>query len=259
MSKESMLMFVCSHEGSLDSERYFEKALSKFWKDCPYKIYLANNSKNSKYTGNYTLIRSQQSDWTNETYNQINILKNLYPKCSHVFLMLDDFVLGSKVITSEILRIHNLAKKEDLNYVQLTKVEGSFFSSFFLKKDLNSLCKIPENHPYYSSLHPAIWKIDHLLKLLKSPESIWKFEEQVGQYNHMSVDKTLIHYKHIVEKGEWDTSAESWCTKKLGFFDKGERQTIKYSPGAKIRLLISKILFLFFGYSVFRLRKKLNF
>lgn len=80
----------------------------------------------------------------------------------------------------------------------------------------------------------------------------------VGPYGHKSTDRNLIHYKHIVEKGMWDASAKDWCIKSLGFFEQGDREIMDLSPKVIIKLLLSKISFLFFGYTIARLRKKIR-
>ena len=260
MKKNQLVIFVTSFEDSLDCEKYFELSLLKYWPDCPYKLYLANNAEGrSNYSGQFPLISAPRSDWKGETQHQLMILKERHPECSHVLMMLDDFVFGSTVNTSMISAVQDLACRNELNYVRLRKVESSFIGSLVLKKDDSGLCLVPQRHPYYSSLQCAIWKIDHLLELLDRCGSIWNFEEQVGDFGHRSTGRTLLHYQHIVEKGMWDTSAEAWCVKTLGFFEPGDRETIRRSSMIRMKIMVSKISFFIFGYTLSRLRKTIRF
>ena len=115
------------------------------------------------------------------------------------------------------------------------------------------ISKIRDNYPYYTSLQISLWDINYFIKNIKSSKSIWDFERQQLTKNHYHVKKDFFHYKHIVEKGEWDYYTNNYIEKYIESFKKGNRPFRKSFLGKEI-FILKKISFYLFGFLIMRIK-----
>jgi hypothetical protein len=262
----STAIFVVSCDKSRDILTHFSIGFNRYWKDNFLPIFVgSNNYQDLEGFEQAQFIQSPRSNWKTETLLQLNFIKKNDPNISNIILILDDFILNKNVDINRLKSLIVAVEEKKIKYLRLkTLEEGLFFkvTQFFFKTNLvddEHIFKIRNSHPYYSSLQIAIWDIDHLISLLNSCSDIWDFELQKPDLcEHFSVVNNLLNYKHIVEKGLWESYAEDYCKKYLGFFHKGERGIQVASLFKQSKLLIKRLKFYFFGYlfsEKFRLNK----
>ena len=252
----SSAIFVVSCDKSKDILNHFSKGFNCYWEDNDLPIYVGcNNNYNVEGFEHAKFIQAPISDWKTETLNQLNIVKNINPNISNIILVLDDFIFNKKVDVSRLKSVITVVQEKKIKYLRLKRLEDGVFLKFFQFFSKSNLVgqdyyfKIRYSHPYYSSLQIAIWDFDYLIKSLESCTDIWDFELQKSHsIKHYSVVKNLLNYKHIVEKGQWESYAESYCVKYIGFFQKGDRKERLTSLYIRTLFLIKKIKFYMIGY-----------
>lgn len=232
-----------------------------------FSVFVGTNTENNdlKKTFNFQYLTSPKSDWKNETLLQLQKLKNLNNQFEHIIVVLDDFIISKPVDENKIISLYEEVLKKDIQYLKLkspTQSIKSFLVGLIISviKNINYL-KIPDNHPYYSSLQIAIWNTDHLIKSVDSSNNIWDFEElHRNDIIHYTVFNSVIKYKHVIEKGKWDYSSKKYLTKLFGKFEKGSRDVIKLNTFQIILINFKKyLIFPLFGYTIMKLRSYVEF
>ena len=71
--------------------------------------------------------------------------------------------------------------------------------------------------------------------------------------NHYQVRTNLFHYKHVVEKGEWNYGSLNYIEKYVTDFKPGDRKFRNSLFGFQI-FYFKKIIFFIFGFLIMRLR-----
>jgi|APSaa5957512535_1039671.scaffolds.fasta_scaffold07399_1 hypothetical protein len=245
--------FICSSDNTHDVfDLVFLKNTSAFnsWKK---EIFVGSNvvNNNSPFV---TISAPLLGGWREELLYQITELKKK-KSAQYVFLLLDDFYFFEPISYKAITKHALYTSKNDLDYLRLVKPRRSFLVTlcniFSLRKQ--QYTSLGLNEPYYTSLQPAIWKIDYLIKLLSSSCNIWEFEHLTYQHSkHAAVTKEFLSFTHLVEKGRW-------LPKAFAFIDSSfhkimhKRGIHQYSFFE--RPLVTKIKFYIFGYFILKCRK----
>lgn len=262
----STAVFVVSCDKSRDILSHFSIGYNLYWKDNFLPIFVGSNDyQDLEGFEQAKFIQAPRSNWKTETLFQLNVIKNCEPNISNIILILDDFILNKNVDINRIKSLIAAVEVNKIKYLRFKRLEEGLFYKvvqYFSKIDLNeggSIFKIRNSHPYYSSLQIAIWDIDYLISVLNSCSDIWDFELQKPHLSeHFSVVNNLINYKHIVEKGLWESYAESYCRKYIGFFHKGARGVNSKSLLSQAISVFKRLKFYFCGYlfsNKFRLNK----
>ena len=255
--KNKFAIFINSSDNTNDIANLFVIFFEKFIKNVDIKIFIGTNKlvpnfKNSKVIP----VKVNESNWKQETIEQISIIKKEYKEIEYIIPILDDFAFIEEFNFKNLDSIFKLVYDENLFYLRLKRIEESIFTP---KKKIKfgnqrrELIEIRNNHPYYSSLQVAIWNIDHYNATLQKCENIWKFEKLNLSIKHYSVCKSLLKYIHIVEKGEWDYDAKSICKKyiKLNITNFSNRH-FKKELLKNIIFKTKKMLFPIIGYYLTR-------
>ncbi len=245
-------IFINSCDKTHDVAEYFLKSFNKFIINNYYEIFIGINKKehNKKYNFlNY--IYAPCSNWQIETLYQLNFLKKKGFK--NVIHILDDFIFNKETNLDDLKHFLKYFKNEKIHYLCLKKMEECIFVSILNNFKFKKINKIRENYPYYSSLQISLWDIDYFIKNIENCKSIWNFERQQLTKNHYHVKKNFFHYKHIVEKGEWDYHTSNYIEKYLDSFKAGTRPFRKSFLGREI-FILKKISFNLFGFLIMRIR-----
>jgi hypothetical protein len=175
----------------------------RHWPDCPWSLYLGSEQR-SFPDGRVTSLNAGNRPWSARLRFCLNHIQ-----ADYVLLLLEDYFLDRPVPTSVL--------KERL--ANLDALHGCQLRLFPHPGPDAPLSGFPElgiiqPHAAYSvSTQAAFWSRLHLLDLLQDEESIWNFEwnatQRSRQYTatYYSTYKPLIHYRQVVERGEWFRSA----------------------------------------------------
>lgn len=263
MSKYSsnVAIYVMSCDSTADVAKHFASAFSRYWPDCPFRTFFGINQNPDVAESLRAIpLRSKKGGWRSETLEQLAELKRVSPSTKHVIIFLDDFVLSRRIDSARVRLVVTEAAARQLKYLRLRKLDegivGRLIQHFRICFSIGDrpCVSVRRDHPYYSSLHVALWDINYLIECVEKSDSIWSFEHQFSGSLHYSVLQSLLRYRHIVEKGKWDYGAERYCRKHVGWFKPGDRPR-RVGLGGFLRKLLAQGVFVVFGYAPSQLRK----
>ena len=263
LSSDNVAIYVMSCDKTVDIAEHFLAAFAKYWPNCPYRIFFGVNSIKTHVDRISAIsLPSNSGNWKTESIQQLNYIKKNYGHIKYLLVFLDDFIINKYISNSEIDCAIRVASKNKLKYLRFRSLDECLVGRLWYKIKV-AICKcqyfeIRRSHPYYSSLQVALWDIEHISNMLNSTSDIWEFEKlRIFDVNHFSLPRSIISYKHVVEKGCWDIDAEWWCKKSIGFFNPGERERRRISPFSRVKIKIKWVFFELFGYAPTRLKNYL--
>lgn len=253
-------ILICSCERTSDIASHMLSSFFKYIKKDNFDIYIGCDL--SMKFPKVKFIDTPPSNWKKETIYQLKKIKELQPKNPFVLILLDDFVLNKEVNLETLSNILNEINKKEIKCLLLKPTYENIFyklKNIYNSKSLFKSVKyfpVRLNHPYYYSLQSAIWDINYLIESIERSDNIWNFETlYYSGVKHYSLTKSLLSYRHIVEKGKWDFGTKKYCDKYIGFFNAGDREFRKFTISIFLKHFLSKhIVFPIFGYLFLRLR-----
>lgn len=255
-------LYIMSCDKNHDVLEYCLQSISINLSINNFMIYVGTNTENSKLSDivNLQFLKAPRSSWRTETLHQLYYLKNAYKDIDYLCVLLDDFVIRTRVNQKSIRALFDDCKFHNIQYLKLKAPTMTI--RFFLKKMfVNELySEVDNNHPYYSSLQIAVWNIDHLIWTVENSNDIWDFERiRDTSIIHYSVNKSVVNYKHVIEKGKWDINSKKYIFKIIDKFNPGDRAEIDLSTINYLKVIIKRyILFPLFGYSIMKLKSFLR-
>ena len=247
-------ILVCSCEKTKSIAMHMLMSLDKY-ANKKIHIYIGVDLKLKFDNLDIEYIETKKSNWKNETLYQINYIRKK-TNSNNFMIILDDFIFNKNIDFDLIQKLFLRMNELKLKHLLLKPIDDSLLLNFignFTKKSILSYLyykKVRVDHPYFSSLQIAIWDFDHFINTLSTSDDIWNFENQKNyELEHNCLTIPILHYRHIVEKGEWDFFSKSYCLKYISFF---EQSNIKFKKlDFKIlcvNLFKKNIIFPFFGY-----------
>lgn len=197
-----------------DTWEIFWKLKNKYWKDCPYKVYIATENKTCSY---FNTIKTQGS-WTKRARDTLQKIDTKY-----VLVMMDDFFIRNKVDQGRLNTIESHFKDNvacfDLQQPYSTQIEESDLEGFKIKSG---------DCTYKCSCQPALWDRLKLIELLSGDKSPWEWE--------LYTTSPYIHYINsgdlIIDIGfhnkEFSITQGKWSKEIIPFF-KSENIDIDYT------------------------------
>jgi hypothetical protein len=166
-------VLVLSFDGNRDMWLPFFRFFSRYWSDCPFKVYLTVNQLDFSYPGVHVLKTGNASDWSSELFNALSQIQEDY-----LIVMLEDYFIYKPVYNASIFQALDVMRDQRAGFLKL----GTFPSKY---KSLWPGKAIPE-HPGYHTIEPdakylvnlqtAIWDKSILQQLIRPGESPWQFE-----------------------------------------------------------------------------------
>jgi hypothetical protein len=170
----------------------------------------------------------------------------------YLIVILDDFLLGSRVEQPRLSELVHMAVTSDFAYLRLVPLGRSLLArvtGWFPPEIRPSIQRIPSGHPFYSSLQIAIWRKRYLQSILEKPLSVWEFEHEsmAGSVHCTIKDRPPFTYRHVVERGRWLPDASSLLQRAGLPAELGERPVWPKTKYA--RLFVDHIRWLVLGHS----------
>jgi hypothetical protein len=190
----------------------FFTLFSKYWSDCPCKIYLCSNNYEYKNGKIITIKTGDDITWSLTVKKCLQEIDSRY-----ILLLQEDFLLRSPVDNSEIQRLFQVVKRMQAGCLRL-------YPSPPPQKIIsgeNNIGEILKGSEYRVSLQAAIWEKRVLSSLLKEEEDPWQFEHK-GTLRSDSLEtiflsvkgKAVIDYfSTAVVGGVWLRNAVNLCKK----------------------------------------------
>ena len=188
--KNQLSVLVVSNDGYSDFWDGFFDCLDKYWKDCPFELYLANNEM--KYDRPYVNVINcgKDAQWSTRTRKALEAIKTKY-----VCFLLEDFFISASVNTGDLVKAVELMRDYNLSYYKLFSL-SQFRSKKY--KNIEFLYEIPADYPYGISLMAAIWEKDLFLeKIGKGDYNPWVFEVERLQ-EEKETDSSEIYLIYVI-------------------------------------------------------------
>ncbi|MBL7910349.1 MAG: hypothetical protein JNJ41_04805 [Bacteroidia bacterium] len=160
-------VLVMSCDKYHDLWSHFFYFFDKYWKDCPYPVYLATNSKSFTHKNVKVINSNCVSTWSEETAIVLDKLPHDY-----IIYLQDDYFILDNVNTIALTNLCSKFVQYKADYLRLFPIIGP--DSVF--KSENDIGLISKNASYRTSLQAAIWRKESLKKLLVFSENQWEFE-----------------------------------------------------------------------------------
>jgi len=194
-------ILVCSCDKYRDLWIPFFALFKRYWPLCKMPVYLGTNCTLFDKANVTTLSAGATSAWSRRLRF---FLENL--DTDYVLLMLEDFFLDQPVFSHEVEEQIRLLRERNGVCMRLFPNPPADYIR-------NGAGILHARAAFRVSLQAAIWNRSKLLELLVDEESPWDFEifgsrrSQRWRSGFYCVSKPVIHYRHVVERGEWFRSA----------------------------------------------------
>jgi len=193
----SCSILVCSCDQYRDLWTPFFALFKRYWPLCKIPVYLGTNCMRFEKAGVTTLSAGVDAAWSRRLRFYLENLDTDY-----VLLMLEDFFIDQPVFNHRIVE-----------QLELLRARNGICIRLFPNPPADYAGVLHPRAAFRVSLQAAIWNRSRLLELLVDEESPWDFEihgsrrSQRWPSGFYCVSKPVIHYRHVVERGEWFHSA----------------------------------------------------
>jgi hypothetical protein len=175
----------------------FFTLFGRYWSDCDLPVYLGTNCAQVNFEHVHTLNAGGEEAWSKRLRSLLQTIGTDY-----VLLLLEDFFLDQTVSNTKVKNhlkiLHSL---DGVSMRLFPNPPADYFQG--------GVGVIHNRAAFRVSLQAAIWNRSRLLQLLVDEESIWDFEtcgsrrSQAWPSGFYCASEAVIHYQHVVERGEW--------------------------------------------------------
>lgn len=185
------------YDGYFDLWEDFLELFSVYWSDCPYSVYIVNNSKELSFEKRYNvnvIHAGEHAEYSRKVQIALDKIDAEY-----YLLLLDDFFIGAKISNMKVEEILNDIKSNNIKYYCMP------IPDFFQKKNLNKTGrKFLESDKYTVSCQPAIWEKNFLHECIgKENYNAWVFEgiyvKSKMAHEKKFLDNLYIDYRNVLE------------------------------------------------------------
>jgi len=193
----SCCILVVSCDKYRDLWTPFFALFERYWPDCGMPVYLGTNCARFDHAAVTTLNAGDDEAWSRRLRYYLENLSTDY-----VLVLLEDFFLDQAVSNGDVAE-----------QIKLLRTRNGICIRLFPNPPADYADVLHARAAFRVSLQAAIWNRRRLLELLVDEESPWDFELRGSQRSQRwpsgfyCVSKAVIHYRHVVERGEWFRSA----------------------------------------------------
>jgi hypothetical protein len=187
----------------------------RYWKNCPYKIYLGVNEKEFVRDGVTVLKSGPARSWTEDTRA---ILEQMHER--NIMLLLEDYFLNGAADEEKLEQCIALLENEAAIFMRIACFPADHFSDYAYDKLAHTpWCgKTRPDAPYRVNLQAGLWNREGFLHMLSGTENPWEFEHNASARSAAMpeaflglVENRKLNYVHgpvqylctAVTKGKW--------------------------------------------------------
>jgi len=205
MSKVAVV--ISSFDGFADCWHPLEYSFSRFWKDCPWPVYLITNKQNYTSTIFKVISVGEDRGWASNLKCALAMVDTEY-----ILYIQEDYWINKLVNNRRLLDVLELMDNQGWFYFRL-------YPRPLLKNEVGGWDNIsvsPVKHKYRVSLQASFWKTSFLSTLLVDGETGWDFEKKsTERISHISegcfavCSVPILSYVEgtAIRKGKWTRPA----------------------------------------------------
>ena len=191
-------------------ERYVDQcavAVDTFWPGHP-ELWVLSDRGDFRHARS-VIVRSP--DWVGVVAGSIErlVANGALTRSDRVLLLIEDHVPIEALRWAEVDRIGEIAVRRDLKFVSLNGDFGTGRAALVERTGTLGVYEMPSGYLYFSSLHPAIWEIGHLIDMLAHARAAghvdpWRFEKlRLEGVPHYTTDEVWSSHFGGFLKGGW--------------------------------------------------------
>ena len=147
----------------------FLELFSKFWPDCPYPLFIVNDSKELDYEKKYNVTVYHAGENAEYSQRVQTALEKIDAK--YYLLLLEDFFIGEKLDKNALKDTISFIKENNIKYYRMQMNE------FTQSRCKGTIKKITPDMEYTISCQPSIWKREFLQECIGTEKyNAWVFE-----------------------------------------------------------------------------------
>ncbi len=207
-----MSIIVISCDKYRDIVEYYLYYLKLNWKDCKYRILVAEQECDLHSDVAETVLCGKDVTWTKAAINTISQTKSPF-----ILLSCDDFYIFDKVYSDEIEEVLDFIEKNKIKYYRLP-ISKPYNRKYIQYKDNRNVEMIPRNKAYGVSIGTSIWDRNEILNILgDGSKTAWDLENEFSKnaadskeayyVDYVSDRRPLLHSVHMATMGKWIPSA----------------------------------------------------
>jgi hypothetical protein len=189
---------------------------TKYWRDCPYPIFLMTNTKDFQHDRIRNLRVGGGRDWSSEVREALERIETPY-----VIYFQEDYWINERVDTARVTSYVALMEEHGLNYIRLIAKPAPDYDCPYDSR----LGVLAEEAVYRTSIQASIWRRQVFLGLIRPGESPWEFERN-GTARSRRYGETFLSAKRYgrdehsygmrylctaINKGKWTRRAKGYA------------------------------------------------
>lgn len=197
MSKYDLVIVGIFYDGYYDIWEDFLELFSLKWENCPYPLYIVNNTKELTFGKKYdvqVIHAGKGAEYSQKVQKAIN---EIY--ADHYLFLLEDFLIEFNLKTDPLKDIIDYMSKNEVHYYRMQIPE-------FIDKKISTLdgpVNIKQSDEYTVTCQPSIWKRDFIQRCIGNTNyNAWVFEGIYcySQYAHSKefLDKCRVDYRNVL-------------------------------------------------------------
>ncbi|MCR5639678.1 MAG: hypothetical protein K6F97_12700 [Lachnospiraceae bacterium] len=176
MSEERLAIVGIFYDGYEDVWRDFVRCFRRFWKDCPYHVYIIDITATPKYfsDNNMTVINAGEgAEYSKKVQMALQQIDAKY-----YLLLLEDFFLGHELERSVLEPVLDYIEDKNIKYYSLSALSSfTAYHSTLFDKSKEYLYNINPNLRYTLGCQAVIWRKDFLQNCIGTRNyNAWVFE-----------------------------------------------------------------------------------
>lgn len=206
MNDKRMAIVMVGYDGYDDVWKDFFTLFQTNWKDCPYRIYLADGEKGYEMSGLINVHAGKEAEWSRKVQKALEVVEEKY-----ICLLLEDFYFGSAVDNKIVSDALDLMDRDGLKYYKLNTFSKIKTTNY---KNIDYLHVLPGNLEYAVSLQPGIWERDFLKEKVGTENyNAWKFEvDRINEEKNASKEplkgcvfdeRNILQIQHGIVQGKY--------------------------------------------------------
>lgn len=213
----------------------------KYWPDCPYNVYLMTNKKVFNNSRVKTITTGEDKTWSIEFRQALESID-----CDYVFIIMEDYLLKSKVDFNEFEMAVQYMKREKIDCLRTYPCPEP--NKPYGQMGKYKVGLVNADAPYRISLQAAIWRKDYVISIINDNDSAWQFEYLGTHRSSIDDSKIVSVYKNNkklifdyyctgIIQGYWIKEAVELCEKENIHVDLTKR---KIEPrGIRFKRIVS--------------------
>lgn len=221
-------ILVCSCDKYADVWNPMFEMFFKFWKDCPFNVYLMTNQMKFEDDRVISICTGDDISWSIGFRKALETIKE-----EKVFIIMEDYILREKVNTEVFYKLYEYMNREKAVCV---RTFPSLYCNepYYGRFENIKIGRVKKGDPYRISLQAGLWNREYVMSIIDDKDSAWEFEHKGSKRSKSDNDKILCtldkeniifnYYCTGVIQGYWIQEAVDLCRENNVYIDTKKRK-----------------------------------